>query len=289
MGMNISPDGQSLYFVELGLPPVPQTLVQFSTASLQPIASVPLLQGFYDVPAVNPDGSLIYIPGSGTDGTVAVFSTNPFSETGSLGSWQNPHQAVFTVDGAHAYISILGVQPLAGFLNYVDVATGTWTDITGPKRGPRFNRPWGLAISPNGATLYVTQSNSFNSKGVQQKGVVFVDTASNTITGWISVVAPGANAPYYSSFCGMPAITPDGKYLYVPIPFIEYTDPTTGETSTYDAQTVAVINIARRKVIDQITVNYEPSQIAISPDGTRAYVLDQNNWSTVSVIDITGS
>jgi YVTN family beta-propeller protein len=288
--MAISPDGQTLYVVEFGGVPIVQaSLVQFSIAKQQEIGSLPI--GDEEIPAVSPDGSLVYLPDSSAGGGISgvrVFTTNPFSQTGTLGSYENPIQAVFTPDGTHAYITFLGIQPTAGFLNYVDVATGSWTKI----RGARFNRPFGIATSPNGGTVYVTQSDSFNSAGAEQKGVVIVNTASNKISSWVSVVAPGANAPNYASLTGVPAITPDGKYLYVPIPYTTHTDPATGNTITSEASTVAVINTTTRKVIDQMTIETGPTQVAIGPAGKRAYVLYNANGdgvATVSVIDITGS
>jgi YVTN family beta-propeller protein len=283
--MDISPDGQTLYVVEIVGIPVQLSLVQFSIAKQQVIGSLPV--GDPAIPTVSPDGSLVYLPDTSADGGlqgVRVFTTNPFSQTGTLGSYEDPIQAVFTPDGTHAYITINGLGK--GFLNNVDVATGSWTDI----KGARFNRPFGIAISPNGGTVYVTQSDSFNSAGAEQKGLVIVSTASNKISSWVSVVASGANAPNYASFVGLPAITPDGQYLYVPIPSTTYTDPVTGNSTSSDADTVAVINTKTRKVIDQMTVKWYPTQVAIAPDGKRAYVLSVlYGVATVSVIDITGS
>jgi DNA-binding beta-propeller fold protein YncE len=281
--MGISPDGQTLYVVEIaGIPIVQENLVQFSIAKQQEIGSLPV--GFPTIPTVSPDGLLVYLPDFSTG--VRVFTTNPFSQTGVVGSYDNPNQAVFTPDGTHAFVTILGIQPEAGFLNDVNVAAGSWTNID----DARFNRPFGMAVSPNGGVVFVTQSDSFDSAGAEQKGVVIVGTASNKIRSSISVVAPGADAPNYASLTGIPGITPDGKYLYVPIPNITYTDPTTGITSTYDAKTVAVINTQTRKVIDQLTIEWDPQQVAIGRAGKRAYVLcEVNGVATVSVIDITGS
>ncbi len=91
--MGISPDGQTLYVVELvGIPIVQENLVQFSIAKQQEIGSLPV--GFPTIPTVSPDGSLVYLPDFSTG--VRVFTTNPFSQTGVVGSYDNPNQAVFT-------------------------------------------------------------------------------------------------------------------------------------------------------------------------------------------------
>jgi YVTN family beta-propeller protein len=234
------------------------------------------------MPTVSPGGSLVYLTERFTG--VGVFTTNPFVQTGVVASSESANQAVFTPDGTHAYVTNLGIQGTGGYLNYVDVATGSSTTI----KSRKFNQPFGIAVSPNGGTVYVTQSDSFNSAGVEQKGVVILDTASNKVSSSVSVVAPGADAPNYASLTGTPGITPDGAYLYVPIPYTTYTDPTTGNTYTYQAKTVAVINTKTRKVIDQITIEWDPQQVVIEPAGKRAYVLSTlYGLATVSVIDIT--
>jgi DNA-binding beta-propeller fold protein YncE len=281
--MGISPDGQTLYVVEFGgIPNIQWSLVQFSIANQQEMGSLPIVADA-EIPAVSPDGSLVYLPERFTG--VGVFTTNPFSQTDVVGSYKYPNQAVFTPDGTHAYITDLGIQATAGFLNYIDVARGSSTTI----KGARLTQPFGIAISPNGGTVYVTQPDSFNSAGAEKKGVVIVDTATNKISSAVSVVAPGANAPNYASLTGLPGITPDGAYLYVPIPYTTYTDPATGNTSTYDAKTVAVINTKTRKVVDQMTLEWDPQQVVIGA-GNRAYVLYAvNGVATVAVIDITGS
>jgi YVTN family beta-propeller protein len=279
--MGISPDGQTLYVGEIGpIPTVQQFLVQFSIPTQQEIASLPVLDA--TMPTVSPDGSMVYLTERFTG--VGVFTTNPFVQTGVVASSESANQAVFTPDGTHAYVTNLGIQGTGGYLNYVDVATGSSTTI----KSRKFNQPFGIAVSPNGGTVYVTQSDSFNSAGVEQKGVVILDTASNKVSSSVSVVASGADAPNYASLTGTPGITPDGAYLYVPIPYTTYTDPTTGNTYTYQAKTVAVINTKTRKVIDQITIEWDPQQVVIGPAGKRAYVLSTlYGLATVSVIDIT--
>ena len=286
--MCISRDGQTLYFLGIG---GTNTLNQFSLAQQTVISSLPdgTSRG---IPAVSPDNSLVYLPDSFATGNgVRVFSTNPFSQTGTIAGGSNPYQAVFTPDGKHAYITDLNVQR-SGWVDYVDVGAGTLTRITEAKPGPRFNAPWGIAVSPNGETVYVTQFDSFNSKGVQEKGVVLIDATTNAISSAISVTASGANAANWSTFLGLPAVTPDGKYLYVPVNSATYIDPTTGQpTKSIVGNTVAVINLNRRKVIGEVTVASYPSQVVIAADGKRAYVLDEvsGGGAAVTVIDITGS
>jgi YVTN family beta-propeller protein len=68
------------------------------------------------------------------------------------------------------------------------------------------------------------------------------------------------------------ALTPDGKLLLA---------------SNYFSQTVAVIDTSTNKVIAKVPVGNLPSEIKISEDGKRAYVLQQlNSTSLMTIIDI---
>lgn len=66
------------------------------------------------------------------------------------------------------------------------------------------------------------------------------------------------------------AITPDGKWAYV-------TDAATGK--------LCVINLAERKIIDQVFVGVGAHHLAISPDGRRAWVALSEQATTIVVLD----
>jgi DNA-binding beta-propeller fold protein YncE len=277
--MGISPSGKLLYFVDL--PTATQAnLVKFSIAEKKVLGTQPVSSSA-TIPTVSPKGALVYLPDYPAN-TLRVFTGKPFAQTGVIntGAYSNPRQTVFTADGTHAYVTDLGFGVTAGDVSYIDVPAGTATAIT----SANFNQPWGLVRSPDGATIYVTQSDTFNAAGVQQPGLVLIDTATNTVKGSISVTAPGADSANYSSFLGIPAITPDGAYLYVPISSTVYNGV------TYQANSLAVVDTKQQKVIDEITVDYGPVQVVIAPSGRRAYVLGLYDGATaVTVINIAGS
>lgn len=64
-------------------------------------------------------------------------------------------------------------------------------------------------------------------------------------------------------------VTPDGKYLYAPLPY---------------TNSVAVIDIQKLQAIRNISIEIGPHTISVSPDGTRAYTTNRNN--TVYEIDL---
>ena len=62
------------------------------------------------------------------------------------------------------------------------------------------------------------------------------------------------------------AVTPDGEQLYV-------SSPSEGS--------VAVVELATRKILNRVSVQGTPRRIAFSPSGDQAYVTNEWNWLTV--------
>ena len=116
--------------------------------------------------------------------------------------------------------------------------------------------PYGLAVTPDGSRVYVTDNTSGS--------VSVLDTATDTVTKTITV---GAGAE------GV-AITPNGAQAYV----ANFTD-----------NTVSVIDTATNAVTKTIAVGAGPADVAVTPDGAKVYVTN-DTADTVSVIDTsTGS
>jgi len=110
--------------------------------------------------------------------------------------------------------------------------------------------PYGVAITPDGTKVYVTNMGS--------NTVSVIDAETNTLI---------ATVPVEYDPCGI-AITPDGTKAYVVNEF---------------GGTVSVIDTATNTVTATVSVGDAPTGIAITPDGTKAYV---TNYDTVSVVDI---
>ena len=106
--------------------------------------------------------------------------------------------------------------------------------------------PWDMAVTPNGAYVYVTNELGFGS---------VISTATNTVT---------ATIPVGKGPSGV-AITPNGAYAYV--------------TNDDGSDSVSVINTATNTVTATIPVGNYLDGVAITPNGTYAYVT--NDASTV--------
>jgi YVTN family beta-propeller protein len=116
----------------------------------------------------------------------------------------------------------------------------------------------GVALAPNGRTLYAT-SNTGSSGSV-----IPIDTATGT---------PGAaisNVPNPVAI----AITPDGTTAYV----VNANESANGS--------VTPINLATGSPGTPITVGKDPEGIAITPDGKTAYVANDNTSGSVTPIDL---
>ncbi|MBN8821326.1 MULTISPECIES: beta-propeller fold lactonase family protein [unclassified Spirosoma] len=111
--------------------------------------------------------------------------------------------------------------------------------------------PFGVAISPDGSRVYVTNSQSNN--------VSVINTTNNTV---IATVQVGASP---SGIC----ITPDGHWVYV---------------SNRESNTLSVISASTNTVHATIPVQKDPLGISVSPEGNRIYVA--SSFKGVSVIDV---
>jgi YVTN family beta-propeller protein len=176
-------------------------------------------------------GPEVAIPAVGT--TIAVGKTPAFVAS--------------SPNGRHVYIANRDAQALT----VVDTAINQLTATVPIKAGP----PQFLAFTPDGRTLYVS---IFNDQQTIHM-IDVIDTSSNTVTATI----PQPARPF------LPAVTPDGKRLFVP---------------NHDVAAVSVVATDTNTIIAQIKVAPDPHWVAFSRDGSRAYTANHES-NLVSVID----
>jgi YVTN family beta-propeller protein len=122
---------------------------------------------------------------------------------------------------------------IGGFISVISTSTNTVTATVRLK-----NEPGDVAVSPNGAHLYVADHGSST--------VFVIDTATNAVTATVQV----GDGPW-----GV-AVSPDGARLYV---------------ASYD--TVSVIDTATNIVLATVAVG--GSAVAVSRDGSRVSVVNR--------------
>ncbi|MDT7712504.1 MAG: hypothetical protein QOG46_1193 [Pseudonocardiales bacterium] len=183
-------------------------------------------------------------PAAGAVGPeVAIPALGPTIQVG-----KTPGFVTVSPNGRHAYIANRDAQAVTVVDTAVNQVTATIPIAAGP---PQF-----LAFAPDGRKLYVT---IFNDQRTIHT-IDVIDTASNTVIATIEQTA----RPF------LPAVTPDGKRLFIP---------------NHDIAAVSVIDTASNKVIAQVKVAPNPHWVAFSPDGSRAYTANHES-NVVSVIDV---
>ena len=187
---------------------------------------------------------------------LAANGTGNISSFTALNSGSLPVTATITatpVSSGYAYIANYGVFPFpAG--NTISVINTTTNIVVGSITVG--SNPFGVAITPDGTKVFVTNYGSNN--------VSVINTATNTVIATITVGSQPQGI----------VLSPDGTKAYV------------ANQSIIGIGSVSVINTATNTVAATITVGYQPQGLAISPDGSRVYVANVNS-NNISVINTT--
>jgi DNA-binding beta-propeller fold protein YncE len=259
----VTPDGGNVYVVSVGPIPPPQpglggTVAEYradpSTGALTPTGSVPA-GGFAQAIAVAPDGRHAYV--ANADATVSQYAIATTGALAPLSPATVPSAGfgggvAITPDGRSAYVTALG----GGASQYdVDPVTGALAPKpAGPVSTPAGLR--GVAVSRDGRSAYVAAENA---------GEVLqydIDPATGALSpkGRPAVPTP---EPFEI------AVSPDGRSAYV-------TNFATGQptdtVSQFDVDPVT--GELTPKTPASVAAGSRPSGIAVTADGTSAYVVD---------------
>ena len=230
--------------------------------------------------------------GSGHGGTLSVIdlSTPSFPTTATVVIPVSASAAPSMLGSAPAALAVSPDKAFVYSANYQDGNPGTATvskirvsdnTLVGTLGG--FSGPFDMVINSGGTNAFVTNFGSNNFAPVGQT-VSVIDLATFTISATVTVgIQPSGLA-----------LTPDGKYLYVSnyntlylcgvtFPPINGNLPAfTGLTA--GAGTVQIIDLSTNTVVDNpILVGSSPSNIAITPDGTKVLISNFTS-GTLSVL-----
>jgi YVTN family beta-propeller protein len=164
---------------------------------------------------------------------VTIIDTATGSVAGTVAVGAGPERVVLTRDGRRAYVTNGG----SNSISVIETASDTVTAEI-----PVGVHPSSLAVTPDGGRLYVMTDGG---------AVQVVDTAQNAV---VSAIPVGST--------GDIAITPDGSRVYV----------AAGLVYVIDTATNAVVRSFAAEEAPIPDVTHNAWSLAISPDGTRAYI-----------------
>lgn len=225
---------------------------------------------------LSPSGTRAYVANQAS-GSISLLDLTAKAETARIPVGSFPSGLAITPNGTRLYIGHFDADQIS----VLDTATNTVVGTI------RTTNPVGVAISPSGARVYVSNG-SANSVSV-------IDTATNRIIASIGVggypkklaVSPNGSRVYVANETSdnlsvidtatnsvvatipssgrgpqWPAVTPDGTRVYL---------------TNRDSPVVSVIDTSTNSVIATIPVGDESYGIAISPDGSRAFVANHSS------------
>lgn len=201
--------------------------------------------------ATTPDGRAVYVLIQG--GLVRVSldtgSVGAPVRSGGSGVAVSPDgQIAYVTDGSH---EITPVKLSSG-------ARGQTVTVQNPGFGLS-----GIAIAPDARTAYVVTYN--NNGNATNSGIIPVDLT--TRRAGTPIVVPGSGGPYGGGLFDI-ALTPNGETAYVTGRSTDSTETTPGAGGLF----VESVNLSTRKIGKPIALPFVLGDIAITPDGSTAYV-----------------
>ena len=262
----VSPDGKKLYvsnYTEQGTVSVVDT-----TQTSYPVVAT-LSTGAYPAAlAITPDGTELWVANYGSaynqiPGTISVFGTAADNLKSTIATNGSPWLIAFAKKGKQADVLNYVGGGLIQFINTVSEKVSPSVGAAG-----QLIYPDGMTIDASGSTLYIADAVNY---------VSVCDAIHGAQTAQLSAVS----SVYASYELGQPAVTKNGKYLYVPYYYDSATDTA--------ANQVVMVDVSTGKIVGApITVDYYPYWTQIAPDGQTLYVVsEQYGAGSVTVINIT--
>jgi YVTN family beta-propeller protein len=288
----VTPDGTKVYVVNYGS----RSVSVIDTATDKVTNTVKVGRTPFGV-AVNPNGTKVYV--TNNDEYVSIVSvidtaTNKVTDTIPVGS--DPMGIAVTPDGSKVYVAI----HLYNTVSVIDTATNTITATLPVGNGPYALGQFIGSIPEHPVYPIANFSSNITSDYVLLSiPVQFTDLSKNA-TGWSWNFGDGSNSTqqnpihtypsagiYTASLTVNNSNGTDSKFAKVNVVPKGSPAPSYAYVTNLNSNTVTVINTANNDFIDTVPVGIKPEGAAVSPDGTRVYVTNNNygGIGTVSVID----
>lgn len=238
--------------------------------------------------AISPNGRLLYLADRVANSVTVVDTRDPGSRTTIAVPAGPPQYLAVAPDGRRLYASVFDEARSVTSVVVLDTVTRTVVATV-----PVPSRPFGLAVSPDGRSLWVPNQDTAN--------VTVIDTARNAVVRQV----PTSSNPHWVAF------SRDGTRVYVSLedddevveldpvtdrevsrvptgdgPFavaVHPTRPLAAEVD-YAGNTLTAFDTERNERVATVPVGRLPQSVAWAPDGRFAYVVSTTD-ATVTVID----
>jgi len=253
----VTPNGAYVYVTNVGN----DTVSVISTATNKLVATVIVGNDPTGV-AVTPNGEYVYVSNDdalSNNNSVSVISTATNTVTATISVGRSTSSVAVTPNGKYAYVTSYS----SGLISVISTATNTVTATF-----PAGLSLLSVTISPNGKYAYVTHDTYLDYISV-------ISTTTNTETA--NVTVDGNDTQYV-------AFTPNSEYAYVTVLPAQPKTPGPGPLGN---GSVSIINTATNKMASSLPLLGEPIGLAISPNGTYAYVTTMKNGQNGAVLEIS--
>lgn len=252
-----------------------------------------LVFGVIPVYAVRPDGREIYVA-DGIADTVIVVDTATMSIVARIAVRPSPDGIAFTPDSQRAYVSNNG----SGSVTVID--TGTRRIVKAIPTDQPHDAP---VVSPDGSRVYVATSTGT----LASRRLTIISTATDTVIRTIPFTAANRRL-------GDLEVSPDGRFVLiengdlvdsttdtvirtislgaVPFDFVFAPDSTSIYLADYCADgargAVQQVNVTNGQILRSLVPGRWPTSVAVSPDGSRIYVVLDTGRAIVELDAPTG-
>jgi YVTN family beta-propeller protein len=272
-GLAVSPDSKQVWVVNTGQFQGPGSVSVVATDTHSVIRTLSVGPGPIDV-AFSPDARRAYVTNSGTlspPGSVSVIDTSSLSVVNELNPGQppsprsmgwSPTSVAVSPDGRMVWVSEVGYLGLSGskqdFVYVFDAATDAPVAKIGVGAGPFF-----MTLSRDGHDAYVADKISCDVREVDAATYQVVTTVS-----W-----PSSHGCPFGLAAGL-----EDNVVYA----VTGNDHTINEGAA--GTSFGVVDFATSTVVVHDSIGTDPVTLAMSPDGTRIFVVDGAR-PTVDIVD----